>query len=129
MIQSSVFCQSINVHASSCQSICLSNREMSAFVFLYLLSLFPPTFPVTTWYSMHLFLSTCLKKLHCLFTICFINYLSVWVLLNTFSFVTFFIHEIFIILRKKHISATTSCFFIAWLIVHVSHPYINVLHP
>ena len=89
------------------------------------LSLFPSTFPVTTWYSMPLFLSTCPKKLRCLFAMCFISCLSVWALLNTFSFVTFFDQEIIIILRKNHISAASSCFFIISLIVHVSHPYIQ----
>ena len=40
----------------------------------------------------------------------------------------FFVQEIFSILRKNHISAASSCFFIVSLIVHVSHPYIIVLH-
>ena len=80
-------------------------QPRNAFVFLYLFSFI---FPVITWYSIPHFLSTCPKKLHYLFSIRFINCLSVWGLVNTFSFVTFFIQEIFIILRKNHISAASS---------------------
>ena len=52
------------------------------------LSLFPSTFPATIQHSMPPFLTMCPKKLHCLFTICFINCHSVWAPLNTSSFVT-----------------------------------------
>lgn len=86
--------------------------------------LFPSVFPVTIWYYLPFFLGTCPKKLHCLCSICFMNCLSVWAFLSTSSFVIFFIQEIFIIFRKKHIPVASSCFFIALFIVHISHPYI-----
>ena len=93
-------------------------------------SLFPSTFSVTTRYSMPLFLSTCPKNLPYLFTICFINCLSVLALLNTFSFVTFFFQEIFRILRRNQTTFLPPrvAFCLASLIVHVSHPYIIVIH-
>ena len=77
------------------------------------------TFHVATWYLMPLFLSTCPKKLHCPFTTCFINCLSLLSLLNEFPFVTLLVQEIFIIHRKNQIPATSSSLFIASLTVHV----------
>ena len=57
----------------------------NAFIHLCLpVSLFPSTFPINTWYSIPLCLSTCPKKLNCLLIICFINCLSVCAFLNTF---------------------------------------------
>ena len=61
------------------------------------LSLVPSTPPVNTWYSMPLLLNA-----YCLFTICFISCLSVWALLDTFSFVIFFVQEI-LQGRRKHL--------------------------
>lgn len=64
------------------RNICLSNRDLS--VFCLPLTLFPSTFPVTTSYSMPVFLCTCPKMLHCLFNIGFINFVSLLALPCTF---------------------------------------------
>lgn len=79
---------------------------------------------------MSLFLSTCAKKLHCLFTIFFINCLSVWALLGIFPFVTFFVQEIFIVLCESYICppplvAFSLLHFLSMFHIHTAlYPYI-----
>ena len=88
MIQSLVICQSNNVHATSVKAFVYPTEKCLSLSSSISLSFYFSCY--------HLVFDACLpqymsKKLNCLFTICFINCRSIWTLLNTFSFVIFFV--------------------------------------
>ena len=64
----------------------------------------PSTFPVTTSVSLPCLLMTCPKKSSCLCLIVFINVRWTPAALSTSRLLFFFVHEIFSILLKNHIS-------------------------